>query len=171
MRADRRSPGLPTAALCAVAALGLTLAAGPRPAAAQEAGEASDSASAADSAARGSAAAADTGVATSYRREVYSYPAANRPDPFQPPEVGAGMGPRFEDLVLAGIIHAPSIGSVAILKDRTTGKRYRLRDGEKIGAARIVEIRPGAVVFTVQGVLGQRREILQAKKERGENQG
>lgn len=161
MRADRRDPsgsGFPWALLLALALL-------PGTAAAQEGGDDTPSSASSE---RDTAAVADTGVDVTYRREVFTYPTGNRSDPFRPPEVG-GMGPRFEDLALAGVIHAPEIGSVAILKDRSTGKRHRVRDGERLGSVRIVEIRRDEVVFSVPGVTGPRREVLQAKRQQEEN--
>lgn len=115
-------------------------------------------------------AAADTGGGATYRREIFTYPTGGRTDPFRPLELGQGMGPRFENLVLSGIIHAPQVGSVVILRDRSTGSRHRVRDGERIGNARVVEIRPDAVVFSVRGVAGPRREILSARRQEEENQ-
>lgn len=113
---------------------------------------------------------ADTGGGATYRREIFTYPTGGRTDPFRPLELDQGMGPRFENLVLAGVIHAPEVGSVAILRDRSTGSRHRVRDGERIGNARVVEIRPDAVVFSVRGVAGPRREILPARRQEEENQ-
>ena len=115
-----------------------------------------------------SAATADTLASVEYLREVFTYPTGGRPDPFRGPQVGAGTGPHFEDLSLAGLIFAPEIGSVAILKDGSTGKRHRVRDGERLGTVRVVEIRRDAVVFSVQGVAGPRREVLQATREEQE---
>mgnify|MGYP006277537907 CR=1 FL=1 len=147
----------------AAAAATLLLAA---PAAAQEgSGEAtSDSAAARDTA----AATADSAEALEYRREVFTYPGAGRRSPFRAPDAGEGMGPQFEDLSLSGIIHAPSIGSVAIVKDGATGERHRLREGQRIGDARVVEIRREDVVFSVSGITGPRREVLQAQTEEQE---
>ncbi len=155
MRADRRRTSF-ASALCAVL---LALALAPASAEAQqEGGEA-----------RSDTVAADTAAEVSYQREVFTYPTRGRPDPFRPPQLGAGSGPHFEDLSLAGLIYAPEIGSVAILTDRSTGKRHRVRDGERLGSVRVVEIRSDAVVFSVQGVAGPRREVLQATREEEEN--
>ncbi len=116
------------------------------------------------------AAAGDTAATVSYRREIFTYPSTSRSDPFRPPSADVGMGPRFEDLALAGIIHAPEVGSVAILQDRSTGERHRVRDGESLGGVRVVEIRPAEVVFSVSGVTGERREVLRATSEEEGNQ-
>lgn len=149
-----------TSALWAVL---LALALAPGAAEAQQEGGDAPADAAADT-----TAVADTAEDVSYRREVFTYPTAGRSDPFRPPQVGAGTGPHFEDLSLAGLIFAPEVGSVAILKDRSTGKRHRVRDGERLGTVRIVEIRRDAVVFSVQGVAGPRREVLQATREEQE---
>lgn len=120
------------------------------------------------SASQDTAAASDTAGAVTYRREVFRYPASNRTDPFRPPQAGVTAGPRFEDQSLAGLIYAPEVGSVAILTDGSTGERHRLRDGERLGNFRVVEIRRDAVVFSVQGATGPRREVLQATREEQE---
>lgn len=112
--------------------------------------------------------AADTAESVTYMREVFTYPAGARPNPFEPPQVGGGAGPRFGDMSLAGLIYAPEIGSVAILTDGSTGKRHRVRDGDRLGNFRIVEIRREEVVFSVQGATGPRREVLQATRDEEE---
>lgn len=147
--------GLGLAAVCL-----LLLAAVPVTASGQE-----SSGSSADSATAGGAdAAADTGIV--YRREIFTYPSGVRRDPFRPVTAGEAPGPRFEDLSLSGIIYSPSIGSIAVVVDGSRDKRYRLREGERLGAVRVVDIRPNEVVFSVSGTLGQqRREVLRVQKE------
>lgn len=146
-----------------VSALLMALALSPPPAAAQQQGG--------EAAGQATAAAADSAEApVDYRREVFNYPLGDRPNPFRPPATEEGSGPRFEDLELAGIIHAPAVGSVAVLTDRVTGKRYRLRENESLGSARVMEIRPQQVVFSVEGVSGSRREVLRTDEEE-ENEG
>lgn len=86
----------------------------------------------------------DTGV---YRREVFSYPAEGRRDPFLPLTAGEGSGPTLDDLTLSGIIYSPAAGSVAVLTNPQTGERHRLREGDRIGEARLVAIHPSRVVF------------------------
>ncbi len=122
----------------------------------------------ADTAAVDTTTVADTAADVTYRREVFTYPTGARRDPFRPPQLGVGTGPRFEDMSLAGLIHAPEIGSVAILRDGSTGDRHRVRDSERLGNFRVVEIRRDAVVFSVQGASGPRREVLQATREEQE---
>ena len=100
-----------------------------------------------------------------YRREVFVYPSDNRRNPFVSligPDVDTG--PIFEDLDLVGIIFGGSAGSVATVIDRATEKRYRVRRGDLIGTARVVEIRPDAVVFQVTEFGVTRSETLRIRR-------
>lgn len=149
----------PVVVLCLLLLLGGLL---PTSLSAQQAGEqpAGDAAS-----------AGDTAGNAVYQREVFDYPATNRRNPFATLDAGIRSGPQFDNLVLSGVIFSPSIGSVAVLVDRSTGQRYRVRDGESLGAARVVEIRRGEVVFNVTGAVRTRREVLQVEKQERESQG
>lgn len=104
-------------------------------------------------------------------REVFTYPRVNRRDPFQPLSAGADMGPQFRDLELAGIIHSPDLGSVAVLVDRTTQKRYRLWKDDVIGGARLIEVRPTEAVFTVTVFGVSREETLRIANQEEEQDG
>ena len=84
-----------------------------------------------------------------YRRETFVYPTDNRRNPFIDLAGESESGPRFENLDLTGIIFGGSAGSVASLVDRATERRYRVRRGDIVGDARVVEIRPDEVVFQV----------------------
>lgn len=106
-----------------------------------------------------------------YAREVFNYPARGRRNPFAPVDAGVEQGPRFRNLRLRGIIYSPSIGSVAVLLDETTGERYRVRDGQTIGDARVLEIGRSEVTFAVSVVGQTRRETLQVEKREKESQG
>lgn len=108
-----------------------------------------------------------------YRREKFVYPSDNRANPFVSligPDVDSG--PIFDDLDLMGIIFGGSAGSVATVIDRATEKRYRVRRGDLIGSARVVEIRPDAVVFQVTEFGVTRSETLRIRRgEEEEEQG
>lgn len=108
-------------------------------------------------------AAADT--AFRYDREMFSYPAAGRANPFRPPDSRSAAGPRFEDLRLSGILYGPSVGSVTVLRDVRTGRVHRLREGQRLGDARLVEVRPSEAVFAVAGPTGTRNERLRVKPD------
>ena len=103
-------------------------------------------------------------------RETFDYPAGTRRDPFQPLSAGDELGPRFEDLNLSGVVYSPATGSIAILTDRATGKRYRVWEGDVIGGAKLVRVRAVEVDFVVTAFGVSRQETLRLKsldKEQG----
>lgn len=103
-------------------------------------------------------------------REVFSYPAAGRRDPFEPLATGEELGPRFEDLGLSGVIYSPQRGSIAVLLDRATQRRYRVWEGDVIGGARLLKVRPDLAEFQVTVFGVSRRDTLRLKprdKEQG----
>ena len=100
-----------------------------------------------------------------YEREVFTYSAFGRRDPFQPPGAAEQEGPRFADLVLSGVLLNPEVGSVAILADRRTGRRYRAREGDTLGEARVERIGAEGVEFIVVTFGVRRRETLWVRRE------
>lgn len=116
-----------------------------------------------------SASAADE--PTEYLREVFGYPGAGRRNPFEPVDAGVAEGPQFQNLHLTGIIYSPSVGSVAVLLDRSTGERYRVRNGQTLGQARVLDIRRTEVRFAVSGAGETRRETLQVEERERESEG
>jgi len=107
---------------------------------------------------------------TSVDRETFNYPAGTRRDPFEPLSAGDELGPRFEDLNLSGVVYSPATGSIAILADRATGKRYRVWEGDVIGGAKLVRVRAAEVDFVVTAFGVSRQETLRLKsldKEQG----
>lgn len=123
--------------------------------------------SAADTAARGDTAAeaAAPGDTTTYRREVFTYPSSERRDPFRPLTAGEESGASLEDLVLSGIIHSPAASSVAVLTNPRTGERHRLREGDRIGDARLVAIHPSRVVFRETRFGASQETVLRLNRE------
>ena len=105
-----------------------------------------------------------------FEREVFEYSAGGRRNPFRPLTAFNTGGPRFEDLVLAGIVYSRDVGSIVVVADRTNERRYRLREGERVGTARVLEIRPDEVVFGITTFGVSRQAILRAKKERGQGE-
>jgi len=108
----------------------------------------------------------DKDVNLSYAREVFTYPAAQRRDPFLPLTDETGVGPRFEDLSLQGIMYSPVRGqSVALL---TAGDRiFTVHPGDVVGNSRVVEIGPTRVVFAVNNFGTVRQEMLELKRKEG----
>jgi len=108
---------------------------------------------------------------TSVDRETFDYPAGTRRDPFEPLSAGDELGPRFEDLNLSGIVYSPATGSIAILTDRATGKRYRVWEGDVIGGAKLVRVRTAEVDFVVTAFGVSRQETLRLKSQDKEQGG
>lgn len=106
-----------------------------------------------------------------YEREIFEYPAVQRRDPFRPRVGRVVAGPRFANLVLAGVIYNPSAGSVAVIVDRATGRRHRVREGRRLGELRIDAIRRAAVEILVPTSGGRELRVLRIEKEREEREG
>jgi hypothetical protein len=103
-----------------------------------------------------------------YRREVFQYQRAGRPDPFRSLLGTAELGVRFEDLALRGVIHNPEAGlSVAFLEDTGTKKRIRARVGDRVGGITILGIYPRRVDLQIDELGLSRRESLQLMVEKG----
>ena len=98
-------------------------------------------------------------------REVFDYPADGRRDPFEPLSAGDELGPRFEDLRLAGVIYSPERGSMAVMVDAATGRRYRVWEGDAIGGARLVRVHPDRAEFQVTVFGVSRRDTLRLKTQ------
>lgn len=148
-------------ALIAVVAAGLSSA--PRPAAAQEA------------AATGAQVAAEAGTAQTpaqprdiqlvFEREIFSYSGGGRRDPFRSLADQEGMGPLFDDLELRVIIHSDQPGqSVALVVDGSK-KVYRLRKGDVVGNATVLDITAERVTFSVEDFGNRRQEVLDLKAQ------
>ena len=78
----------------------------------------------------------------------------------------ANIGPELSDLDLVGIAYqerAPA-ASVAVLRDRVTGKRYSVREGERAGRARVANIGPKTVTFTIDDYGTTRQVTLSLRK-------
>jgi len=97
-----------------------------------------------------------------FDREVYSYPENSSRDPFMALVGDHEDGPRFDDLSLRGIIYSPAGTSLVLLSD---GKKvYRRHRGEMVGNARILQISPTEVIFSVNYFGIWRQESIQLKK-------
>ena len=98
-----------------------------------------------------------------FEREVFSYPGSQRRDPFIRVVSGSEGGPRFEELMLIGLIFSPNPDlSVALFGPRGGGdqgqpagqqrsrRTFRGRRGDQIGNVRILEIQQTRVVVEVE---------------------
>jgi len=96
-------------------------------------------------------------------RETFTYAREGRRDPFKPLEAGAELGPRFEDLELSGIIYSPEAGSLVVLVDRSTQRRYRVWERDFVGGAQLLRVTPDEAVFMVTVFGVSRQETLRLK--------
>ena len=76
-------------------------------------------------------------------------------------------GPELIDLQLVGIYQdmRSSANSVAVLREKQSGKRHKLRTGDQIGRLRVAQIRNKDVVFTVEDFGFERQETLSLRKQ------
>lgn len=112
-------------------------------------------------AAQGEPARPDTGMATSLRREVFAYEGGGR-DPFMSLLKSGDVRPLLSDLKLTTIVYDGHFAtrSVAVLRDITNRRIYRVKAGDIIGRLKVTQIRPREIVFTVQEFGFERQETL-----------
>lgn len=101
-----------------------------------------------------------------YRREIFHYSAAGRPDPFRSLLQDSELGMRLEDLTLRGIVyHSDPARSVAVLSRRGVQRPIRGRVGDRIGGVLIAAIRPRSVEVVLEEFGGARRATLELKSD------
>ena len=104
-----------------------------------------------------------------FEREVYAYPGAGgRRDPFRPLTGREAVGPTFADLTLKMILYLQSspARSVASIEDGAK-KVHRLRRGDVLGNATVLDIGPERVLFSVEDFGLRRQEVLVLKPTNG----
>jgi hypothetical protein len=83
-------------------------------------------------------------------REVFTYDAAGRRDPFYSLILTDDLRPLLSDLKLVGVLYAPGGNrSVAIFRDVQTNAQYRVQQGAALGRMRVAQIKPKGVIFTI----------------------
>lgn len=83
-------------------------------------------------------------------REVFTYDAAGRRDPFYSLILTDDLRPLLSDLKLVGVLYSPGTGrSVAIFRDVQTNAQYRVQTGAALGRMRVAQIKPRGVIFTI----------------------
>lgn len=102
---------------------------------------------------------------TEVLRETFTYAGGAR-DPFASLITEDKVGPEFNDLLLVGVyLDLRRAGnSVAVLRDKTNQKRYKLRVGDRLGRLKVAQIRQTDVVFTVEDIGFERQETLSLRK-------
>lgn len=94
-------------------------------------------------------------------REVFTYRAAGRRDPYKSLMNSSAIRPLLSDLRLMTVAYDPAgVNSVAILRDVNTRQQYRIRVGQQLGRMRVSAIRQKAVQFTIQEYGFNRQETL-----------
>jgi hypothetical protein len=101
----------------------------------------------------------------SYRREVFSYDAGGRRDPFVSLATTGVLRPTIADLSLVGIAYASHNNaagsqSIAIFRDKQTKEQYRVRVGQPLGRMRVASIEPRRVVFAIDEFGISRQESI-----------
>jgi hypothetical protein len=82
-------------------------------------------------------------------REVYGYSGVGRRDPFYSLILTDDLRPLLGDLRLVGILYQSSGRAVAIMRDVQTNMQYRVANGGTLGRMRVTQIRPRAVLFSI----------------------
>jgi hypothetical protein len=83
-------------------------------------------------------------------REVFAYESEGRRDPFYSLILTDELRPLLSDLKLVGVLYAAATGrSVAIMRDILTNVQYRVSSGATLGRMRVAQIKPRAVIFTI----------------------
>jgi hypothetical protein len=102
---------------------------------------------------------------TEVQRETFTYAGGSR-DPFASLITEDKVGPEFNDLLLVGVYLdlRRANNSVAVLRDKTNQKRYKLRVGDRLGRLKVAQIRQTDVVFTVEDIGFERQETLSLRK-------
>jgi hypothetical protein len=96
-------------------------------------------------------AAAASSASASVTREVYGYPSAGRRDPFYSLILTDDLRPLLSDLRLVGILYESSgRRAVAVMRDLQTNAQYRVATGQALGRMRVTQIRPRAVMFSIE---------------------
>jgi hypothetical protein len=123
---------------------------------------------------------ASDSLALTFEREVFTYPEYERRNPFTTLVSADGGGPRFENLLLLGILYSPFAGeSLALFGEGTrtvtpgtadapetvsvdlTGGTYRVREGATLGNLTVTQIdRLQVTIELVEFGLTESRTLL-----------
>lgn len=99
-------------------------------------------------------------------RETFAYSGGPR-DPFTSLLNTSAAGPEIADLELVGVYQdlRSSSNNVVVLREKATAKRHKLRVGDQLGRAKLVQIRPRDAVFTIRDFGFERQETLSLRKQ------
>jgi type II secretory pathway pseudopilin PulG len=99
-------------------------------------------------------------------RETFAYAGGTR-DPFASLFNSSSAGPEIGDLDLVGVYQdlRSSSNSIVVLREKATAKRHKMRVGDQVGRARLVQIRPRDAVFTIRDFGFERQQTLSLRKQ------
>lgn len=102
-------------------------------------------------------------------REVFSYSGASR-DPFASVLDQANLGPELADLTLVAtyLDLESNARNAAVLRERITGKRYTIQEGDRLGRMQVLAIREREVTFLIDDFGIERRESLSIRRPQEE---
>jgi hypothetical protein len=103
-----------------------------------------------------------------FEREIFDYQGGGRRDPFRALTGRDGLGPLFEDLTLRMIIFSEVRDQSIVVVADGANRAHRLRRGDVIGNARVLEIEPGRAIFTVEDLGVRRQEVLELRRNQQE---
>lgn len=96
-----------------------------------------------------------------FEREVFTYVAEGRRDPFLSLIKSSDLRPLLSDLRLVAVAFDPTgRNSVAIMRDVGTKDQYRVKVGQTLGRMTVAQITPRAVTFTLDEFGFRRQETL-----------
>jgi hypothetical protein len=103
----------------------------------------------------------------SVQRETFAYSGGTR-DPFASLVSLKATGPTIDNLQLVAIYESRSGGvtsSVAVLREKDSGKRHMLREGESLGRMQVARIDTKDVTFQIEDFGFERQETLSLRKQ------
>lgn len=101
------------------------------------------------------------------QREEFAYGGGTR-DPFASLINLKATGPTIDNLQLVGIYQSRSGGvdnSVAVLREKDSGKRHMLKDGDRLGRLQLVAIQTKDVTFLIEEYGFERQQTLSLRKQ------
>jgi hypothetical protein len=111
---------------------------------------------------RGSVSMSGSKGSVTFYREVFSYDAAGRRDPFLSLMASGELRPMASDLTLVGVIYDPTgRNSVAILVDASAGgQSYKRKTGDILGRMKIMRISENSITLNIDEFGLTRQETL-----------
>jgi hypothetical protein len=106
------------------------------------------------------------GHETEVQRETFVYSGGTR-DPFGSLMNLKSAGPELADLQLVGVYQdlRNDANSVAVLREKVTSRRHKVRVGDQLGRLRVRQILARDVVFNIEDFGYERQETLSLRKQ------